>query len=164
MSAFSITELKADNPKQALKVGDLAPNFELLNQEGKKVSLKEFRGKKSVVLAFSRAHWWPHCIRQVVHLQKDYTAIQAQNADVLIVFREDGKEVDGLKLSAARSGADFNLLTDLGRKSTPLYQGLGQEFCTYIIGKDGKIKSILRGNKLVRPKADAIIKVLKTLK
>lgn len=57
VSAFSITELKADNPKQALKVGDLAPNFELLNQEGKKVSLKEFRGKKSVVLAFSRAHW-----------------------------------------------------------------------------------------------------------
>jgi cytochrome oxidase Cu insertion factor (SCO1/SenC/PrrC family) len=35
-----------------LKVGDVAPNFTLKNQDGKDVSLSQFRGNKSVALAF----------------------------------------------------------------------------------------------------------------
>ena len=39
-------------PKTTLKVGDMAPDFTLEDQNGKKVSLSEFRGKKNVALAF----------------------------------------------------------------------------------------------------------------
>ena len=35
-----------------LKVGDMAPDFTLPDQDGKPVKLSDFRGKKSVVLAF----------------------------------------------------------------------------------------------------------------
>jgi cytochrome oxidase Cu insertion factor (SCO1/SenC/PrrC family) len=35
-----------------LKVGDSAPDFTLRDQNGKEVSLKDFRGKKTVALAF----------------------------------------------------------------------------------------------------------------
>jgi peroxiredoxin Q/BCP len=35
-----------------LKVGDRAPDFALPDQNGKLVKLQDFRGKKSVVLAF----------------------------------------------------------------------------------------------------------------
>jgi cytochrome oxidase Cu insertion factor (SCO1/SenC/PrrC family) len=35
-----------------LKVGDVAPYFTLPDQDGKPVSLSQFRGKKNVVLAF----------------------------------------------------------------------------------------------------------------
>ena len=35
-----------------LKVGDMAPDFTLTSTSGAKVTLSEFRGKKTVVLAF----------------------------------------------------------------------------------------------------------------
>jgi peroxiredoxin len=35
-----------------LQVGDKAPNFTLPDQNGKKIKLSEFLGKKNVVLAF----------------------------------------------------------------------------------------------------------------
>ena len=39
-------------PAPKIKVGDMAPDFTLQDQNGKKVSLKDFRGKKNVALAF----------------------------------------------------------------------------------------------------------------
>ncbi len=39
-------------PPPKIKVGDIAPDFTLQDQNGHKVSLHEFRGKTSVALAF----------------------------------------------------------------------------------------------------------------
>lgn len=39
-------------PEPKFKVGDMAPNFKLLDQNRKEVELSSFRGKKSVALAF----------------------------------------------------------------------------------------------------------------
>ena len=39
-------------PRTNLKVGDLAPDFTLPDTKGQPVKLSDFRGKKSVVLAF----------------------------------------------------------------------------------------------------------------
>ena len=62
MIALSLTALPAfaQEPKKepeplAIKAGDMAPDFTLLHYDGqgvKPVSLRDFRGKKSVVLAF----------------------------------------------------------------------------------------------------------------
>ena len=43
---------KGGPPEPAVKVGDMAPDFTLLDQNRKPVSLHDFRGKKSVALAF----------------------------------------------------------------------------------------------------------------
>ena len=39
-------------PPPTVKVGDMAPDFTLTDQNGNKVSLQDFRGKKNVALAF----------------------------------------------------------------------------------------------------------------
>jgi cytochrome oxidase Cu insertion factor (SCO1/SenC/PrrC family) len=40
-----------------VKVGQPAPDFTLENMDGRRVSLSDFRGKKSVVLVFYRGYW-----------------------------------------------------------------------------------------------------------
>ena len=47
-----------------VKVGQKAPEFTLKAVSGKKVSLKDFRGKKNVVLSFVPAAWTPVCSDQ----------------------------------------------------------------------------------------------------
>ena len=42
----------ADTPLPNVKVGDTAPDFTLADQNGNKVSLHDFKGKKNVALAF----------------------------------------------------------------------------------------------------------------
>jgi len=49
---FAQTQPAPALPPMTLKVGDTAPDFTLRDQNGKDVSLKEFYGKKTVVLAF----------------------------------------------------------------------------------------------------------------
>lgn len=43
---------KSAPPEPKVKVGDVAPDFTLTDQAGKQVSLRDFRGKKNVALAF----------------------------------------------------------------------------------------------------------------
>lgn len=45
-------EAPSPPPEPKFKVGDMAPNFKLLDQNRKEVELSSFRGKKSVALAF----------------------------------------------------------------------------------------------------------------
>ena len=51
-SALAIAAQTTPAPMPALKVGDVAPDFTLVDTAGKQVKLSEFRGKSNVVLAF----------------------------------------------------------------------------------------------------------------
>ena len=51
-AATAFSQAAPKPPTTHLKVGDMAPDFTLTDTTGKPVKLSEFRGKKSVVLAF----------------------------------------------------------------------------------------------------------------
>lgn len=40
-----------------VKVGDAAPDFTIEDQDGKPVTLSDYRGQKTVVLVFYRGYW-----------------------------------------------------------------------------------------------------------
>jgi peroxiredoxin len=56
--------LKAIDSKTKLKKGMKAPDFSLPSLSGEKISLKQFFGKKNVVLSFVPAAWTPVCSDQ----------------------------------------------------------------------------------------------------
>jgi peroxiredoxin len=56
--------LKPKDSVLKVKVGDQAPTFILKAVSGEKVALKQYRGKKNVVLSFVPAAWTPVCSDQ----------------------------------------------------------------------------------------------------
>ena len=52
LPALYAADQQAPPPTPTVKLGEVAPDFTLTDQNGKKVSLHEFKGKKNVALAF----------------------------------------------------------------------------------------------------------------
>ncbi len=52
VSAQAQQTAQAPLPEPSVKVGEMAPDFTLKDQNGKPVSLQDFRGKQNVALAF----------------------------------------------------------------------------------------------------------------
>ena len=52
LPALHAADQPAPMPAPKVKVGDAAPDFTLNDQNGNKVSLHDFKGKKNVALAF----------------------------------------------------------------------------------------------------------------
>ncbi len=61
---FQPGRLKPVDSRLAVKVGDKAPDFELRSLKGDKVGLRQYRGKKNVVISFVPAAWTPVCSGQ----------------------------------------------------------------------------------------------------
>jgi peroxiredoxin len=98
---------------------------------------------------------------QLVELQENYAAIQAHDAEVIVVFREDQDGVEGLRKSRDHASAEFPLLSDYGKETSGAYSDNG--FQTYVIDTDGVIRAILHGTLRERPMADVIISELEQL-
>ena len=56
--------LKPVNSRLRVRIGDRAPDFTLRSVGGSGVSLRQFRGRKNVVLSFVPAAWTPVCSAQ----------------------------------------------------------------------------------------------------
>ncbi|MBN1671935.1 MAG: peroxiredoxin [Kiritimatiellae bacterium] len=61
---YSPGQLTARDSRLAVQVGEPAPDFTLRATDGSLVSLKDYRGKKHVVLSFVPAAWTPVCSAQ----------------------------------------------------------------------------------------------------
>ncbi|HRS97044.1 MAG TPA: peroxiredoxin [Smithella sp.] len=57
-------KLKPVDSVLKVKLGDRAPDFTLKAVSGRKISLKDYRGKKNVILSFVPAAWTPVCSDQ----------------------------------------------------------------------------------------------------
>lgn len=150
----------------ALKIGDKAPLFNLKDNNGKQVDLKQvLKENKSVVLFFYRGQWCPYCNKQIKDLQDSLQLLTAKGAYVIGVSPETDTNVSK---TVAKTKATFSILSDRDYGVMKAYkvnyvmeQGLADRYksrgldialangqndnvlpvaATYIIDKSGKIK------------------------
>lgn len=129
----------------------MAPAFNLQNQDGDKVALKDFRDKKIIVLYFYPKALTPGCTNQACGL-RDFKKELAKHDAVALGMSPDMPEK--LKRFVDKYHLNFDLLADLDHEIADKYEvwGLkkfmGREYMginrrTFIIGKDGKLKNIM---------------------
>ncbi|MGQ9586922.1 MAG: redoxin domain-containing protein [Thermoplasmata archaeon] len=124
-----------------IAVGDYAPDFELEDQNGKKVRLSQFRGKKNVLLAFFPFAFSPVCTNELGELKEKEEAISKLDAQVLAASVDSAWTQ---KAFAKNLRIEFPLLSDFGKKAVALYGSLYEDRgfakrTVFVIDKKGKI-------------------------
>ncbi len=149
-----------------LKEGSKAPAFSLPNQDGKKISLKDFLGKK-VVLYFYPKDMTSGCTKEACDF-RDHIKL-FHNIDV-VVIGVSPDSIQSHKKFQEKYNLPFDLLSDESKKILENYgvwkeksmygkKYFGVERTTFIIDEKGKIKKIFP-----KVKVDGHIKeVLKAL-
>lgn len=132
------------------KIGNMAPTFTLADQNGKKITLKDFRGKKNVVLYFYPKAMTPGCTVQACGI-RDHKKEFAKLDTVVLAISPDSSE--RLARFEERDNLNFTLLSDEDHAVADKYGSwgrkkfMGKEYDgilrqTYIIGKDGRLKEV----------------------
>jgi peroxiredoxin Q/BCP len=153
-----------------IEVGKIAPAFSLENQNGEKISLKDYRNKSIVVLYFYPKAMTPGCTVQACGM-RDYKTQLAELDAVAIGISPDAPEK--LKRFEQKQQLNFDLVSDIDHKIADKYdvwglkKFMGREYMginrrTFIIGKDGKLKQIMTKFKTKTHHQD-VLDLLKTM-
>ena len=74
----------------ALKIGNKAPDFESINQNGDKVKLSDFIGKKVILYFYPRDNT-PGCTAQACNLKDNYKTLQKNGYTILGISKDSPK-------------------------------------------------------------------------
>jgi len=91
-------------------VGTMAPEFELANQHGEKVSLASFRGKKNVVVIFYPFAFSGICTGELCAMRDDLKPFQNDDVQLLAISCDP---MYANKAFAIQEGYKFPVLSDL---------------------------------------------------
>lgn len=136
----------------ALKVGQQAIAFELPNQEGKLVSLKNLIGKGPVVVTFYRGDWCPYCNLQLRALQAKLEDIEKLGATLVAISPQ---VPDGSLTKSEISEMTFTVLSDQNAKVASQY-GVAWEVPEFLldhmrVDRNLDLEKINNGNGSVLP-------------
>jgi peroxiredoxin Q/BCP len=138
------------NTMSTLKKGDKAPDFSSEDQNGKKVSLADYRGKK-LVLYFYPKDDTPGCTAQACNLRDHHDALIKKGYHILGVSPDSGKS--HLKF-IAKYNLPFDLLSDTDHSLAQqfgvygLKKFMGREYMginrtTFLIDENGVINEVI---------------------
>jgi peroxiredoxin Q/BCP len=133
-----------------LKPKDKAPAFTTVDQDGNKVSLKDFKGKKVAL------YFYPHddsetCNKQACNIRDNYALLKQKGIEILGVSIDDQKSH---KRFEKKFSLPFRILVDSDKKMVNDYGIWGEKLfmgriivstyrTTFLINEKGKIDHII---------------------
>jgi peroxiredoxin Q/BCP len=132
------------------KAGQKAPAFQATDQDGNKLSLSDFKGKK-LVLYFYPKDDTPGCTAEACSLRDNYSFMLKSGYEILGVSSDDAKSH---KKFIAKYDLPFRLLADTDKKVHEAYgtwveksmygrSYMGTARVTFVIGENGLIEEVI---------------------
>jgi thioredoxin-dependent peroxiredoxin len=133
-----------------LNIGDIAPGFSLPSSTGETISLKDYAGKKRVVLYFYPRDNTPGCTKEACSFRDNLSTIESKDTVVFGVSPDSLKSHDKF---IDKYDLNFPLLSDEDKKVAEAYGAWGEKKNygkiyfgiirkTFVIGKDGKLEQV----------------------
>jgi thioredoxin-dependent peroxiredoxin len=145
----TMTAVEKGKDMAKIKIGDVAPAFDLMDQNGSKVNLKSFVGKKVLVYFYPKAGT-PGCTKQACSLRDTMTELNKVGINVVGISPD---APDSQKKFADKNKLPFPLLYDSDLKVAESYGALGEKMVkgkastgiirsSFLIGEDGTISNV----------------------
>lgn len=127
-----------------MKAGDQAPDFEGPTSDGSRLGLKDFVGKKNVVLYFYPKDDTSGCTREACSFRDNLQPIRQMGAEII------GVSLDSIQSHgrfASKFGLSFPLISDKEKRIANAYgvlkdTGTSTSRVTFIIDKSGKVAKV----------------------
>ncbi len=132
------------------KIGDKAPSFEGLDQDGRLHKLQDYIGKKLVIFFFPKAST-PGCTAQAKNLSENYQEFEDKNYRILGISADSQERQTKFR---DKYEMPFPLIADVDRKILGSYDVWGEKKfmgktydgiirTTFIIDESGNIEDII---------------------
>ncbi len=133
-----------------LKVGDRIPEFEVLDEQGKKFSFKKLIGKKTI-LFFYPNDLTPTCIVEACNFRDNFSLWKKKGYQIIGISANDAKRHQQF---ISRYQLPFKLLADTDRKMIDLFgvwgpkKFMGRDIVgiyrtTFLVDKEGVITHVV---------------------
>ena len=134
-----------------LQIGDKAPNFSALNQNGETVKLEDYKGKKLVVFFYPKAST-PGCTAEACNLSDNYNTFLSKGYDILGVSADSQKRQQNF---INKYELPFPLLADEEKVVINAFgvwgpkKFMGKEYdgihrTTFVVDENGLIENIIK--------------------
>ncbi len=133
-----------------LEAGDTAPDFTLSTDDGRTLSLSDYRGRKVVLYAYPAA-MTPGCTTQACDFRDSLSSLNAAGIDVIGISPDSPATLAAFR---ARDGLTFPLVSDPDTTVLTAYGAYGEKQnygrtiqgvirSTFVIDGDGKIEKAM---------------------
>ncbi|MEK7747467.1 MAG: peroxiredoxin [Nitrospirota bacterium] len=129
---------------EELVEGAVAPGFTVLSNEGREISLSDYKGKKNVILYFYPKDDTPGCTKEACTFRDDIEKFKNADTEILGVSTDSVKSHQKF---VTKFQLNFPLLADDKKEIARKYDVLGltgsAKRSTFLIDKNGVIKKII---------------------
>ena len=105
--------LSAQTSDGNFKIGDKAPTFSSIDQNGKTIISDDILKANKILLVFYRGYWCPHCRKHLASLQEHLDEFSKKGVYVIVVTPETDEKITE---TSEKIKANFSILHDVDNK------------------------------------------------
>jgi len=150
---------------EKIEIGSKIPEFTLPDQNGKEFNVKDFIGKKNLVIYFYPKDDTPGCTKEACYFRDQYEIFNEADAMIIGI---SSQSVESHKKFAEKYRLSFTLLSDENSTIRKMFGafslGIIPGRITYVVDKKGIVNYIFNSQTEATKHVDEALRILKEMK